>query len=123
MLEDTQPLPAHPVYTSPRKGQGVEKGGAGETPVEATFGWDAGNKTVYYLDQHGGKQVYKGTVCLDGESVVLEFETLIGPPAKWRSVGKFPDKDTYEFTIYGHKDGKWTPVVAQTLKRKRPPID
>jgi uncharacterized protein YndB with AHSA1/START domain len=62
-------------------------------------------------------------VRLDGDSVVLEFETLIGPPAKWRSVGKFPDKDTYQFTIYGDKSGKWTPVVTQTLKRTPAPSD
>src|SRR5262249_22462324 len=49
--------------------------------------------------------------------------TLIGPPSKWRSVGKFPDRDTYEFTIYGEKDGKWTRVVQQTLRRKQPPAD
>jgi uncharacterized protein YndB with AHSA1/START domain len=101
----------------------IDKGGANEAPVEATFGWDPDNKSVYYLDQHGGERVYKGTVRLDGDSAVLEFETLIGPPAKWRSVGKFPDRDTYQFTIYGHKDGKWMRVVEQTLKRKQPCSD
>jgi uncharacterized protein YndB with AHSA1/START domain len=101
----------------------IDKGGAHETPVEATFGWDPDNKTVYYLDHHGSERVYKGTVRRDGDSVVLEFETLIGPPAKWRSVGKFPDKNTYTFTIYGDKNGKWTPVVEQTLKRKQPRSD
>lgn len=101
----------------------IDKGGPNETPVEATFGWDPDKRTVYYLDQHGGERVYKGTVRLDDASVVLEFETLIGPPAKWRSVGKFPDRDTYQFTIYGEKDGKWAEVVKQTLKRKQPPAD
>ncbi len=101
----------------------IGKGGANEAPVEATFGWDPDKKAVYYLDQHGGAQVYKGTVRLDGDNVVLEFETFIGPPARWRSVGKFPDRDTYRFTIYGDKDGKWTPVVEQTLKRKQAPAD
>jgi uncharacterized protein YndB with AHSA1/START domain len=101
----------------------IDQGGANETPVEATFGWDPDKKTVYYLDQHGGERVYKGTVRLDSDSVVLEFATLIGPPAKWRSVGKFPDKDTYQFTIYGDKNGQWTPVVEQTLKRKWPSAD
>ncbi len=101
----------------------IDNGGPHETPVEATFGWDPQKKSVYYLDQHGSERVYKGTTRLDGDSVVLEFETLIGPPAKWRSVGKFPDKDTYQFTIYGDKDGKWTPIVEQTLRRKQPPAD
>lgn len=101
----------------------IGKGGPNETPVESTFGWDPAKKTVYYLDQHGSEGVYKGTVHLDGDSLVLEFETLIGPPARWRSVARFPDQDTYQFTIYGRKDGKWTPVVKQTLKRKRLPAD
>jgi len=56
----------------------------------------------------------------DGDGLVLEFETLVGPPAKWRSVGKFPDPDTYQFAIYGEKDGKWQSVVTQTLNRKKP---
>ena len=55
--------------------------------------------------------------------MILEFETIVGPPAKWRSVGKMPDKDTYQFTIYGEKDGKWATVVEQTLKRKESPAD
>ncbi len=101
----------------------IDKGGANETPVEVTFGWDPDKKAVYYLDHHGGERVYKGTVRLDGDGVVLEFETLIGPPARWRSVGQFPGKDTYQFTIYGAKNGAWTPVVRQTLRRKRAPAD
>jgi len=106
------------------RGIGVlDKGGANETPVEITFGWDPDKKTAYYLDHHGSERVYKGTVRLDGDSVVLEFETLIGPPAKWRSVGKFADKDIYQFTIYGDKNGKWVPVVEQTLKREQPRAD
>jgi uncharacterized protein YndB with AHSA1/START domain len=101
----------------------IDKGGPNETPVEAMFGWDPDKKMVYYLDQHGSERVYKGTVRLDDDSVVLEFETLIGPAAKWRSVGKFADKDTYQFAIYSDKDGKWTQVVEQTLKRQPPPAD
>jgi uncharacterized protein YndB with AHSA1/START domain len=101
----------------------IDKGGPNETPVEATFGWDPDKKNVYYLDHHGSERVYKGTARLDGDNVILEFETAIGPPAKWRSVGKFVDKDTYQFTISGEKDGKWSAVVEQTLKRKQPPAD
>jgi hypothetical protein len=96
----------------------IDKGGAKETAVEATFGFDPEKKSVYYLDLHGSERIYKGAVRLDGDAVVLEFETLVGPPAKWRSVGTFPDKNTYEFTIFGDKNGKWEPVVKQTLKRK-----
>jgi uncharacterized protein YndB with AHSA1/START domain len=101
----------------------IDKGGPNETPVEATFGWDPDKKTVYYLDNHGGERVYKGTAQLDGEKLILEFETLIGPPAKWRSIGRFPDKDTFQFTIYGEKEGKWKPLVTQTLKREQPSAD
>ncbi|HZU36605.1 MAG TPA: SRPBCC domain-containing protein [Gemmataceae bacterium] len=101
----------------------IDKGGPHETPVESTFGWDPDKKAVYYLDQHGGDEAYKGTVHLDGESIVLEFETLIGPAARWRSVARFPDKDTYQFTIYGRKNDKWTPVVALALKRRPLPVD
>jgi uncharacterized protein YndB with AHSA1/START domain len=101
----------------------IDKGGPKETAVESTMGWDPAKKTVYYLDLHGGNTVYKGTITPDGDVLRFEFETLIGPPAQWRSDAKFPDKDTYEFTVFGQKDGKWTPVVKQTLKRWQSPTD
>jgi uncharacterized protein YndB with AHSA1/START domain len=101
----------------------IDKGGPNETAVESTMGWDPGKKAVYYLDSHGGSTVYKGTITPDGDLLRFEFETLIGPPGKWRSEVKFPDKDTYAFTIFGEKDGKWSPVVSQTLKRRNAPID
>lgn len=101
----------------------IDKGGPNETAVESTMGWDAAKKAVYYLDSHGGGTVYKGTITPDGDLLRFEFETLIGPPAKWRSEAKFPDKDTYDFTVFGEKDGKWTPIVKQTLKRQQPLLD
>lgn len=97
----------------------VDKGGPKETPVEATFGFDPVKKSVYYLDLHGSESIYKGTARWQDDTLTLEFETLVGPPAKWRSVGKFTDSDTYEFTIFGDKAGEWQPVVKQTLKRKK----
>jgi hypothetical protein len=102
------------------RGTGViAKGSPQETEVEALIGWDPIRKGCYYLDVHGGSTVFQGTVKLDDDSVVFEFETLVGKAAKWRSVGKFPDRDTYAFKIYGRKDGEWVQHVEQTLKRKR----
>ncbi len=101
----------------------IDKGGPNETTVEATMGWDPHQKTVYYLDFHGGNHVYGGTIKLVGEEMHFEFETKIGPPAKWRATAKFPDKDTYQSTILSEKDGQWKPIVTQTLKRKQPPAD
>jgi uncharacterized protein YndB with AHSA1/START domain len=98
----------------------IDKGGPHETTAEATMGWDSHKKTVYYLDFHGGNTVYKGTIKLEGDELHFDFETLIGPPGKYRSTAKFPDKDTYQFTILGEKDGKWSPLVTQSLKRKQP---
>jgi uncharacterized protein YndB with AHSA1/START domain len=101
----------------------IDKGGPNETAVEATMGWDPVTKSVYYLDIHGGSTAYKGTIKQDGVELRFDFETMIGRPAKWRSSAKFPDKDTYQFTIFGEKEGKWSPVVTQTLKRRQPPAD
>jgi uncharacterized protein YndB with AHSA1/START domain len=101
----------------------IDKGGPNETIAESTLGWDPVKKTVYYLDFHGGNTVYKGTIKLEADEMQFDFETLIGSPAKWRSTAKFPDKDTYQFTIMGEIDGKWSPVITQTLKRKQPPAD
>ena len=97
----------------------IDKGGPHETPAEVILGWDPINKTVYYLDCHGGSTVFKGSVKLEGENLVFDFGTLIGTPAKWRETLSFPDENTMQFTIFGEKEGKWTPVVTQTSKRKQ----
>ena len=97
----------------------IDKAGPHETQAEAILGWDPINKTVYYLDCHGGSTVFNGSVKLEGEDLVFEFATLIGKPAKWREVLKFPDQETMQFTIFGEKEGKWAPVVTQTSKRKQ----
>ncbi len=101
------------------RGLGITgKGGSYETPIEAILGLDPVNKTVYYLDCHGGDSVLKGTVKLEGEEVIFEFATIVGKPAKWRETLQFTDKDTMQFTIFGEKDGQWNPVVKQTSKRR-----
>ena len=97
----------------------IDKAGQHETQAEVILGWDPVNSTVYYLDCHGASTVFKGSVKLEGEDLVFEFATLIGTPAKWREVLKFPDQDTMQFTIFSEKEGKWTPVVTQTSKRKQ----
>jgi uncharacterized protein YndB with AHSA1/START domain len=106
------------------RGRGtIDRGGPNETEIEATFGWDPGKKAVYYLDSHGGSEIYYGTVKSKGDELQLEFTSLVGSPSKWRSVANFPDKDTYAFTIFGEKAGKWEPIVKSSLKRKQPPAD
>jgi uncharacterized protein YndB with AHSA1/START domain len=97
----------------------IDKHGPHETPVEVILGWDPINKTVYYLDCHGGSSVFKGSVKLEGENLVFDFTTLIGTSARWRETLSFPDENTIQFTIFGEKEGKWAPVVTQTSKRKQ----
>jgi uncharacterized protein YndB with AHSA1/START domain len=101
----------------------IDKGGAHESPGEAIMGTDPINKTVYYVDCHGGDAIYQGTVKLEGEDVVFEFATTVGRPAKWREVLRFADTDTMQFTIFGERQGKWVPVVKQTSRRKQPTTD
>jgi uncharacterized protein YndB with AHSA1/START domain len=98
------------------------KGEPYETPIESILGMDPVNKTVYYLDCHGGTSVYKGTVKLEGEDLIFEFATIIGKPASWREVLRFTDQDTMEFTIFSQKGDQWVPVVKQTSKRRLPEI-
>jgi hypothetical protein len=97
----------------------IDKGGKYDAHVESNFGWDPAKKKVYYLDFHGGEQVFYGNVRAKGNELHYEFEAIVGQTAKWRSDGKFTNPDTYEFEIFGEKDGKWVPVVKQTLKRHR----
>ena len=81
----------------------TDKGGPHETPIEAILGTDPVNKTVYYLDCHGGTSVYKGTVKLEGEDLIFEFATIIGKPAAWREVLRLTDQDTMQFTIFARR--------------------
>jgi uncharacterized protein YndB with AHSA1/START domain len=99
------------------------KGSPLETPIEAFMGLDPVKKTVFYLDCHGGDSVYQGSVTLEGDDVIFEFATIVGPPAKWHEVLRFTDADTMEFTIFAEKDGKWSPVVTQISKRRQPKSD
>jgi uncharacterized protein YndB with AHSA1/START domain len=96
----------------------IDKGGQHEVEAEVILGWDSVNNTVYYLDCHGGNIVFNGTVKLEGDDLQFEFATLVGRPAKWRESLRFPDKDTMLFTIFGQKEGNWTPIVKQTSKRQ-----
>jgi len=101
----------------------IDKGGPRETPVEAILGWDPVSKGVFYLDCHGGDNVFKGTVKQEGEDLIFDFETIIGKPARWREVLRFPDTDTMQFTIFSEKNGNWVPFVKQTSKRRQPRAD
>lgn len=96
----------------------IDKGGPRETRVEATLGWDPVRKSIYYVDFHGSQQVFVGTMTIKGDEFHYEFDTVVGPPGKFRSVGTL-SADTYEFTIFGQKDGDWTPLHKIVLKRKK----
>jgi uncharacterized protein YndB with AHSA1/START domain len=103
------------------RGRGIiGQGGPHEQQIESTLGLDPVKETVYYLDVHGGTSVFQGTVKLEGDDLVFEFATVVGRPAKWREVVRFPDTDTTQFTIFADKDGKWAPVVTLTSKRRHP---
>ena len=101
----------------------VGKGNPHESRNEAILGWDPVGKTAFYIDCHGGKAVYQGTVRKQDEKLIFEFATTVGRPSKWREEAKFTDDDTFQFTIYGEKDGTWSPIHSQTLKRKPREID
>jgi len=95
----------------------IGKGSPQETRIESTIGYDPVSKSVYYLDFHGSQTVFKGTVKMDGDQIQYDFVTLIGPPAKWRSIGKLTGPDSYEFTIYADKNGLW--AAAHEIKLHR----
>jgi uncharacterized protein YndB with AHSA1/START domain len=103
------------------RGRGlIGQGSPYEQQIESILGLDAVNKTVYYLDIHGGKSVLQGTVKLEGDDLIFEFATVVGKPARWREVASFPDADTMQFTIFADKDGKWAPLMKQTSRRRHP---
>jgi uncharacterized protein YndB with AHSA1/START domain len=101
----------------------IDKGGPHEQQGEAILGMDSVNKTVFYLDCHGGNSVFKGTVKPEGDDLVFDFSTIVGAPARWREVLRFTDKNTMQFTIFKDDAGKWTPVVKLTSRRKQPKVE
>jgi uncharacterized protein YndB with AHSA1/START domain len=103
------------------RGRGlIGRGSPHEQQIEALLGVDPVKKAVYYVDFHGGKSVLQGTVKLEGDELVFEFATVVGQPAKWREIARFPDANTLQFTIFADKDGKWAPLMKQTSKRRHP---
>jgi len=97
----------------------IDKGGPKEIKVESTLGWDPAKKSLYYLDFHGGQQIYFGTVKIKGDEFQYDFESIVGPPGKFRSTAQLTTPDTYEFTILAQKDGDWVPAHKLVLKRKK----
>jgi uncharacterized protein YndB with AHSA1/START domain len=101
------------------RGRGlIGRGSPHEQQIEALMGLDPVKQAVYYVDFHGGKSVLQGTVKLEGEDLVFEFATVVGQPARWREVARFPDADTLQFTIFADKGEKWVPLMQQTSKRR-----
>ena len=97
----------------------IGKGSPYEQMSEALIGVDPTTKTVWYLDCHGGKEIFQGTITQEGDNLVFDFATIIGKAAKWREILRFTEKDTMEFTIFSEKGGKWIPIVKQTSKREQ----
>jgi uncharacterized protein YndB with AHSA1/START domain len=97
----------------------IGKGSPHAQESEALIGQDPTTKSVWYVDCHGGNEIFKGTVAQEGEDLVFEFATIVGKAAKWRELLRFTDKDTMQFTIFSEQKGKWIPIVKQTSKRKQ----
>jgi uncharacterized protein YndB with AHSA1/START domain len=94
------------------------KGTPGEKQGDAYIGWDSAAKNVYYVDCHGGNEVLKGKVTLNGDEVLFDFASIVGAPGTYRESLKFTGKDDYQFTIYVDQKGKLTPVVQMKMHRK-----
>jgi uncharacterized protein YciI len=75
--------------------------------IASMMGWDPIKKRVYYLDSHGHDTVYKGSVRKDGDKLVYEFETIVGPDGKWKNEQTMPDKDTLHSQLWQWREGKW----------------
>ena len=104
------------------RGRGVVGKGSPSNPrTRRSWAGIPVGKSVFYVDCHGGNTVYRGTARKEGDDLIFEFATEVGKPSKWREVARFADTDTFRFTIYGEKEGKWAPVHSQTLRRK--PLD
>ena len=53
----------------------IGKGSPAESQGEAIMGWDPVGKSVFYVDCHGGKSIFQGTVKKQGDELIFEFAT------------------------------------------------
>lgn len=96
----------------------LAKGTATEKHGDAYLGWDPAAKNVYYVDCHGGSEVFKGVVTAEGDEIIFDFATIVGAPATYRESLIFTGKDEYKFTIYAKQKDKMVPVVRMVMHRK-----
>jgi hypothetical protein len=95
------------------KGEGVIYG----AECESRIGWDPDEERGYYIDIHGPETVYLGYMALEGQEIVSDFESVVGPPGVFRSRGRFADPDTYTARLQEVQDG--IAVDKHDLKLKR----
>ena len=94
-------------------------GTPGETPVETLYGWDPIAKSAYYIDFHGHDTVYKGTVKAEGNSLLFDFDTLVGAPGKYKARIDLVDTDTMRSVIMGKKGDTWVDLHVFEFKRQK----
>ena len=94
-------------------------GTPGEMQVETLYGWDPVAKSAYYIDFHGHDSVYKGTIKAEGNSLLLDFETLIGAPGKFKARIDLVDPNTMRSVIVGKKGDTWVDLHTFEFKRQR----
>jgi uncharacterized protein YndB with AHSA1/START domain len=96
----------------------LAKGSPGEKQGDAYLGWDPAAKNVYYVDCHGGDEVFKGKVSLNDDVIIFDFASIVGAPASYRELLKFTGKDQYQFTLYVAQKGQMIPTVHMVMHRK-----
>src|SRR5206468_1421151 len=97
----------------------IDKGGPGETETEQLFGWDPVKRSVYYIDFHGDQDVFKGTVMPRESRLELDFERIVGSPARWRATIETPSPDRMVFTLFDPKEGEWVKRFSVEYRRQR----
>jgi hypothetical protein len=101
----------------------IGKGRPDAIYTTSMFGWDPLKKTAYYIDFHGHDTVYNGTVKKEGDKLVLEFETLVGPASRWKSEQSMPDKNTLRSMMWSWKDGAWVKGGHEGITFRREPAE
>jgi len=86
---------------------------------ETRLGWDPVEERIYYIDIHGPELVYFGYMTEEGNELVFDFESIVGPEGVYRTRGCFLDENTYRSRIQKVEGGVAKDVHEVRLVRVR----
>ncbi len=82
------------------EGHGIVSANENTMRVFSRFGWDPGERSVYYLDMHNNDCVYFGHVNMIDGIWINHFKALVGSPAEFIQEATLPGSHLLDSHLY-----------------------